>query len=61
MRFEEIDQDLETQFGKETSQTIADANIEYCIEILNNRVINENLMQMLSNQALMQQLLCCLH
>ena len=41
MRFEEIDQDLEAQFGKETSQTIADANIEYCIEILNNRVINE--------------------
>ncbi len=40
MTLEEIDEELKATFGKKTSQSMADANIEYCVNILNSRITN---------------------
>ncbi len=38
MKLNEIDEQLETQFGKRTSQYVADANRQYCLNLIKSRM-----------------------
>ena len=40
MTLEEIDEELKAKFGEKTSLSMADANIKYCVDLLNSRTIN---------------------
>lgn len=40
MDFKEIDEELEAQFGKRTSQTIAESNIQFCLKLIESHMKN---------------------